>query len=82
MEYSFSSIGYNLEKQVVEDNVFNLGFKRKGTWWMVENLDADSGLFDQELDTKLSLIRNHLLPNRTTCLAPTKKRRFFQAFGS
>ena len=37
MEYSFSSIGYNLEKQVVEDNVFNLGFKRKGPggWWKI-----------------------------------------------
>ena len=78
MEYSFSSIGYNLEKQVVEDNVFNLGFKRKGTWWMVENLDADSGLFDQELDTKLSLIRNHLHRTGLPAWHPPKKEGFFR----
>ena len=41
MEYSFSSIGYDLEKKIVLDDVFTLGFKRKGTWWIVENLDAD-----------------------------------------
>ena len=78
MEYSFSYIGFNLEKQVVEDNVFNLGFKRKGTWWMVENLDADSGLFDQELDTKLSLIRNHLQRTRLPAWHPQKKEGFFR----
>ena len=78
MEYSFSSIGYNLEKQVVEDDVFNLGFKRKGTWWMVENLDADSGLFDQELDTKLFLIRNHLYQTGLPAWHPPKKEGFFR----
>ena len=78
MEYSFSSIGYNLEKEMVEDDVFSLGFKRKGTWWMVENLDADSGLFDQELDSKLSLIRNHLYDSGLPAWHPPKKEGFFR----
>ena len=49
MEYSFSSIGYDIKNEKVVDDCFSLGFKRKGTWWIVENLDADSGLFDKEI---------------------------------
>ena len=53
MEYSFSCIQYDLEKELVIDDAFALGFKRKGTWWMVENLDKDSGMFDKELEDSL-----------------------------
>ena len=54
MEYSFSTIEYDLIKNIVVDDSFSLGFKRKGTWWMVENLDKDSGLFDKELEDSLN----------------------------
>ena len=60
MEYSFSSIGYDFKKEKVVDDCFSLGFKRKGTWWIVENLDADSGLFDKELESRLKEIRKYL----------------------
>ena len=36
MEYSFSCIQYDLEKEWVIDDAFALGFKER-TWWMVEN---------------------------------------------
>ena len=45
MEYSFSEIRHDLETDEKVDD-FGLGFKHRGTWWAVENLDADSGLFD------------------------------------
>jgi 23S rRNA (uracil-5-)-methyltransferase RumA len=56
MEYSFSAIRFDLETQTVIDD-FALGFKHRGTWWMVENLDRDSGLFDQHLEKSLKGIR-------------------------
>ena len=77
MEYSFSGIRYDFDlKKDVDD--FAFGFKHRGTWWMVENLDEDSGLFDQELDTKLSLIRNHLYQTGLPAWHPPKKEGFFR----
>ena len=78
MEYSFSSIGYDLEKKIVLEDAFTLGFKRKGTWWIVENLDADSGLFDKELDSKLILIRKYLFKTGLPAWHPPKKEGFFR----
>jgi 23S rRNA (uracil1939-C5)-methyltransferase len=49
MEYSFSAIRYDFDvKHDVDD--FAFGFKHRGTWWMVENLEKDSGLFDTDLE--------------------------------
>lgn len=56
MEYAFAAIRYDLETEEELDE-FALGFKHRGTWWMVENLDADSGLFDAEVENKLKEIR-------------------------
>lgn len=56
MEYSFAAIRYDLETGNELDE-FALGFKHRGTWWMVENLDADSGLFDAEVENNIHLIR-------------------------
>lgn len=56
MEYSFSVIRYDLESKQESDD-FALGFKHRGTWWVVENLDRDSGMFDAEFETKLRVIR-------------------------
>lgn len=58
MEYGFSAIGYdrNLKTDVDE---FTLGFKRRGLWWCGENLDKDSGLFDDQVENQLKDIRNY-----------------------
>jgi len=56
MEYSFGAIRYDLGTGDELDE-FALGFKHRGTWWMVENLDKDSGLFDEEFENNLYKIR-------------------------
>ena len=78
MEYSFSSIGYDFKKEKVVDDCFSLGFKRKGTWWIVENLDADSGLFDKELESRLKEIRKYLEGTSLPAWHPPKKEGFFR----
>jgi len=78
MEYSFSSIGYDFKNEKVVDNCFSLGFKRKGTWWIVENLYADSGLFDKELESRLNEIRKYLKDTSLPAWHPPKKKGFFR----
>lgn len=56
MEYSFSSINSDPETDVESDR-FSLGFKRRGSWWAVENLNADSGLFDADFENNLHRLR-------------------------
>ncbi|MCP4442424.1 MAG: 23S rRNA (uracil(1939)-C(5))-methyltransferase RlmD [Aureispira sp.] len=56
MEYSFSTLISELKTEQ-ETEGFALGFKRRGQWWAVENLDKDSGLFDQQLEDNLHKIR-------------------------
>ena len=56
MEYAFSSIIYDHELKTDKD-AFGLGFKRANTWWMVENLEKDSGLFDKAWEDSLNKIR-------------------------
>ena len=56
MEYSFSAIGYDHENNTDVDE-FTLGFKRRGTWWIGDNLDKDSGLFDKDLEDNLIKIK-------------------------
>ena len=78
MEYSFSCIQYDLEKELVIDDAFALGFKRKGTWWMVENLDKDSGMFDKELEDSLHQVRSFLEKTNLKAWHPPKKTGFFR----
>lgn len=56
MEYSFSAILHDPDSNEKVDG-FGLGFKRRGTWWAVENLDRDSGLFDAEVESALRDLR-------------------------
>ncbi|HAA14695.1 MAG TPA: 23S rRNA (uracil(1939)-C(5))-methyltransferase RlmD [Cytophagales bacterium] len=56
MEYAFSAIGYDHELKTDVDE-FTLGFKKRGTWWCGDDLRKDSGLFDQEVEDKLTLIK-------------------------
>ena len=79
MEYCFSAIGYNWEEKTDVDE-FTMGFKKRGTWWCAEDLNKDSGLFDQELENKLRLIREYC---KNTGLPPwhgPKKEGFFRYF--
>lgn len=77
MEYSFSSICHNIETDEEYDG-FGLGFKRRGTWWKVENLDKASGLFDEEFETKLKEIRLWCEATGLPAWHPPRKTGFFR----
>ena len=79
MEYGFSAIGYDRVAKKDKDE-FTLGFKRRGIWWMGDNLDKDSGLFDKEFEDNLISIRKYC---KKTDLQPwhgPKKEGFFRYF--
>ncbi|CAA0184721.1 23S rRNA (uracil(1939)-C(5))-methyltransferase RlmD [Tenacibaculum maritimum] len=79
MEYGFSAIGYDRTHKTDVDE-FTLGFKRRGTWWMGDNLEKDSGLFDKQVEDQLRIIRKYC---EKTGLAPwhgPKKEGFFRYF--
>ncbi len=78
MEYSFSCIEHDRSTGEDIDNAFALGFKRRGTWWKVENLDKPSGLFDEEWETKLIQIRNYLKASGLPAWHPPGKHGFFR----
>ena len=77
MEYSFSVIRHDLSTNEEVDD-FGLGFKRTGTWWKVENLDSDSGMFDEQLENKLHQIRSWLEKTGLPAWHPPKKEGFFR----
>ncbi len=79
MEYSFSVIRYDLEAKEERDD-FGLGFKHRGTWWAVENLDADSGLFDEELESKLKDLRVWCDASGLPAWHPPKREGFYRFF--
>ncbi|MCT4698623.1 23S rRNA (uracil(1939)-C(5))-methyltransferase RlmD [Tenacibaculum haliotis] len=79
MEYGFSAIGYDRANKTDAD-FFTLGFKRRGVWWMGDNLNKDSGLFDAQVEDNLKVIREYC---EKTGLAPwhgPKKEGFFRYF--
>jgi 23S rRNA (uracil1939-C5)-methyltransferase len=77
MEYSFSEINSDPETDV-ESDVFSLGFKRRGTWWAVENLNADSGLFDAGIENNLHQLRTYLENTGLRAWNPRKREGFFK----
>lgn len=77
MEYSFSAIGYDVEKKEEFDG-FALGFKKRGTWWIVENLEKDAGLFDEEFENKIKYIRTFCEDTKLPAWHPPKKEGFFR----
>lgn len=77
MEYSFSAIGYDVEKKEEFDG-FALGFKKRGTWWIVENLNKDGGLFDEEFENKLIEIRKFCEQSGLPAWHPPQKVGFFR----
>jgi len=79
MEYGFSAIGYD-RKLKTDVDIFTLGFKRRGVWWMGDNLEKDSGLFDKQIEDHIKVIRKYC---EKTGLAPwhgPKKEGFFRYF--
>tara|TARA_R110001592_G_scaffold177697_2_gene418079 strand:+ start:1616 stop:3052 length:1437 start_codon:yes stop_codon:yes gene_type:complete len=77
MEYSFSAIGYDLKTKEEFDG-FALGFKKRGTWWIVENLEKESGIFDEEFENKLHLIKTYCENSGLPAWHPPKKVGFFR----
>lgn len=77
MEYSFSVIRHDIEKNVEVDD-FGLGFKHTGTWWKVENLDKESGLFDKQWEENLHLVRTFCEKSGLSAWHPPKKEGFFR----
>jgi len=77
MEYSFSVIRYDLStRQEIDD--FALGFKHRGTWWMVENLDKDSGLLDAQVENAMPVIREWCISTGMAAWHPPKRIGFFR----
>jgi 23S rRNA (uracil1939-C5)-methyltransferase len=79
MEYGFSAIGYDRVHKTDNDE-FTLGFKRRGVWWMGDNLEKDSGLFDKQMEDNLKNIREYC---QKTGLEPwhgPKREGFFRYF--
>lgn len=77
MEYAFSAIGYNRETQTDFDG-FALGFKKRGTWWCVENLEKDSGLFDAAFEILLPQIRKYCESTLLPAWHPPQRKGFFR----
>ncbi|MFK8045687.1 MAG: 23S rRNA (uracil(1939)-C(5))-methyltransferase RlmD [Crocinitomicaceae bacterium] len=78
MEYSFSTIRKDLRNGEELDDQFALGFKTRGTWWKVENLDKPNGLFDEEFELELKNIRLFLEKTNLPAWHPPKKIGFFR----
>lgn len=77
MEYSFSSIVHDLNTGQKVDR-FGLGFKHRGTWWAVEDLDQDSGLFDADVEREIHTIRKHCERSGLPAWHPPKREGFFR----
>lgn len=78
MEYSFSCIKHDIETDEEIDDAFALGFKHRGTWWKVENLNKASGLFDKEWETFLHSFRDHLASYNLPAWHPPQKKGFYR----
>ncbi|MFY9242643.1 MAG: 23S rRNA (uracil(1939)-C(5))-methyltransferase RlmD [Polaribacter sp.] len=79
MEYGFSAIGYDRILKTDKDE-FTLGFKRRGVWWMGDNLEKDSGLFDKQLEDNLINIRKYCLETGLEPWHGPKREGFFRYF--
>ena len=79
MEYGFSAIGYDRVTKRDKDE-FTLGFKRRGVWWMGDNLEKDSGLFDKQMEDNLKNIRQYCIETGLEPWHGPKKTGFFRYF--
>ncbi len=79
MEYGFSAIGYDRVTKRDKDE-FTLGFKRRGVWWMGDNLDKDSGLFDKQMEDNLKKIKQYCIETGLDPWHGPKRTGFFRYF--
>jgi 23S rRNA (uracil1939-C5)-methyltransferase len=79
MEYGFSAIGYDRINKTDKDE-FTLGFKRRGVWWMGDNLEKDSGLFDKQMEDNLIKIRKYCIETGLEPWHGPQKAGFFRYF--
>ena len=77
MEYSFSTLVSELHTGE-ENEGFALGFKRRGQWWAVEQLNDDSGLFDKDLEGAMAKIRAFCEESGLPAWNPAKSQGFFR----
>ncbi len=77
MEYSFSVIRWDKEKNETTDD-FALGFKKKGTWWIVESLQKDSGLLDATLEGQLHKIEEWCIKSQLPAWHPPQRHGFYR----
>ena len=79
MEYGFSAIGYDRLNKTDIDR-FTLGFKRRGVWWMGDNLEKDSGLFDSQVENHIKIIRKYCEDSGLPPWHGPKREGFFRYF--
>jgi len=77
MEYSFSVIRWDHTTKETQDD-FALGFKKKGTWWIVEPLSHDSGLLDAQLETQMSKIQQWCIDSGLPAWHPPQRHGFYR----
>lgn len=69
MEYGFSAVVNDKETDEFID-AFGLGFKKRGQWLAIENLTADSGLFDKQVEDNLPKIAEYFTSRGFTAWHP------------
>jgi 23S rRNA (uracil-5-)-methyltransferase RumA len=77
MEYSFSTVRYDLKDNGEYDEPA-LGFKHRGQWLAVENMDADSGLFDKEIEDGVKHIRQWCEASQLPFWHPARHHGFYR----
>jgi 23S rRNA (uracil1939-C5)-methyltransferase len=77
MEYSFSAIVHNPKTKEKEDG-FGFGFKKRGTWWAVENLNGDSGLYDAQVENFMPTLRGWFEETNLPAWHPPKREGFYR----
>ena len=75
----FPAIGYDRIAKRDKDE-FTLGFKRRGIWWMGDNLNKDSGLFDKQMEDELMNIRSYCIETGLPPWHGPKREGFFRYF--
>ena len=77
MEYSFSTIIWD-EEQKTDIDDFGLGFKHRGQWRVVDNLNGDSGLFDKQIEDGLKSIREWCIDSELPAWHPVRHHGFYR----
>jgi len=75
MEYSFSAVVHNREKNE-EHPGFALGFKKRGQWLSVEKLQGDTGMFEATLENQMPAIENYFTERGFTAWHPKERTGF------